>query len=260
MTIPGLTPEQHEARKFKLTGSTIASFLGYSPYRSPVEEWRIAMGIDTFTETDDTVAGNVFEDGILTMALRKLNIPDDLAERTVDSLFHVKHPDAIVVHPDCLIPADDSGIQAKNHNPFVQKTYKGRPGDTGSEWDNELVPRLYNMQCQLEIEVMRSNGWDVKHWYLASHFGGSNCRVYKIMPESKLIRGMLEVGLEFWRRHLDPNGPQEQPTNRYWIGPNKKPSPTPKLTPMELSVVDPPFGPGVDEPPLYTIPFAPLEN
>jgi YqaJ-like viral recombinase domain len=253
-TTTGLTPEQQAARLFRLTGSTIAAYLGYSPYRRPSQQWLVGMGYETERETPEMAAGNILEPAIITLALHELGLAESDCARSPGSAFHVEHPAAIVVHPDALVPGVTTGIQAKNHNPWVARTYQGRPGATGHPWDNELVPLHHVLQCQLEMEVFRSHGWAVAGWWLAAYFGGADCRCYRIAHDPKLTRGLLTAGLRFWREHLDPAGPQKPATDEHWVGPLKREKPVPRLAAAELRAAPIPFEP--DPGPLdIAIPF-----
>lgn len=257
MTVPGLTPEQLAARRTRLTGSTVAAYLGYSPYRSPRAAWRIAMGLDEFTPTEDMVAGNFLEGGIGDLAIQRLEEAGQYGDlpykaHKPDTVYHPEHPETFCVHPDLIVPGRRFGIQIKNSNTWVAKTYPGKPGMNG-DWDNAAVPLVYLMQCQLELECCRA--W-ADEWVLASYFGGSNLRLYRIKRDQRLIRGMLAAGLTFWRDYLNPAGPQREPTDEKWIGPHRREArPAPRLTASELAGAPVPFDDSPVPPLEMGIPF-----
>ena len=145
----GLTDQELLNRKDHITGSTVSSYLGQSPYKRPSEAWEENNGTRTFVENDDTVGGNVFEEAIGKMALHKLGIPEEEAHKPT-TIFHPNLPDTFLVHCDLLVPSQKLGIQIKNHWPWVKKSYLPRPKDPNWKWDNELVPVHTRMQCLLE--------------------------------------------------------------------------------------------------------------
>ena len=264
-----------EVRKTRLTGSTYAGFIGYSPWADPLTEWEYAQGYREFKGNDDTEAGQDMEDGILRNALRRLGMEDlEVIERDpkVDpdpiawmkanwdkglkpgTIVHPLYPDQFAVTPDLVIPSQKMGIQAKNHIQWASKRYKGKPQEAG-RWDNPVVPREKLVQCYLELEVVSQalgpEDWDM--WFLASYFGGSNNRLYWLRKDTRAIASMLRAGKKFWARHLDPNGELEPPGpdcdcggcgrgRRWWIGPYKFPDKPIKLTPVEQSYAPPLFG------------------
>lgn len=261
MTIPGLTPEQQELRRTRLTGSTVSAYLGRNRYQSPLEAWEIAMGLAEFEGNEDTAAGNFMEGGIGDFALHKLPIDEETARTATvpGTLVHPEYPDVFAATPDMVLPGERIGVQIKNHLPWVAKTYPGKPQENGRRWDNVAVPEMYLMQCLLEMEVTGKHfggAWDV--WFLASYFGGSHLRIYWILRDTRTINAILDAGHYFWRRHLDPNGPQEPPSpecmcggcgpgDRWWVGRERPEPPRIKLTPEELAAAPDPFPAQDDE-------------
>jgi len=208
----GLTKEQLAIRKNKLTGSTIAAYLGYSPYQSPSEAWEINEGKREFAGNQATRFGEIFEDAIGIAACEELGIPPEDVSKP-DSMPHPDYQEAIVVHPDLLCKKRKLGIQIKNHDPRMMKDY-GKP--TGGA-DNKLVPKHYLMQCMLEHEVVRATfGKDWDWWYLAAYFGGTNLRLYKLRYDPIEARKLMKEALAFWRAYLDPKGMKFTPDDEAW--------------------------------------------
>lgn len=277
-----------ELRKTRLTGSTMAAYLGFSPWDSPLSAWEVAQGITEFLGNDDTEAGSDMEDGILKNTMRKLQITGlDIIERDpkVDpdpiawmaehagealkpgTLVHPQYPEVFAVTPDLVVPSHFTGIQAKNHVFWASKRYRGKPQRPGGpRWDNVLIPKETLIQCLLELEVVSKilgpKGWEM--WFLAANFGGSDIRPYWIRKDSRTIRALLDAGDKWWLRHLCPQGPREPPSPdcdcggcghgaRWWVGPQKIPEKKIKLTPREKASAPIPFS---DEPEdLFKTPF-----
>jgi hypothetical protein len=248
-----LTVAQQELRRTRLTGSTIAALLGRSPWSSPLEAWELQHGLREFAGNDDTEAGEFMEEGIGRLTMAKLDI--DLTQAiTPGTLLHPRYPDIFAATPDLVIPSERLGIQIKNHTPWAMRRYRGAPLSAG-RWDNALVPEDKLMQCLLELEIVGQHygpaGWDM--WFLAAFFGGSRLRAYWIRRDSATIEAMLSAGARFWRRHLDPAGPQEAPSpecdcggcgrgERWWVGAEPIPAPRVKLSPAEIAAAPLPFG------------------
>jgi hypothetical protein len=53
-------------------------------------------------------------------------------------------------------------------------------------------------------------------WWLGCYFGGVRLRLYRIVRNPKLLDGMVKAGWTWWREHLDPNGPQSEPSDEIW--------------------------------------------
>jgi len=254
-----------EVRKTRHTGSTMAAYMGYSPWDSPLEAWEVAMGYREFLGNDDTEAGQFMEESIAKLTAHKLGIPWEKMEQ-MPTVKHPDYPEVFAVTPDYVVPGDKIGIQIKNHAPWAYQRYKGKPQTVG-RWDNALVPVEKLIQCHLELEVVSKilgpEGWDM--WFLASFFGGSNLRIYWIRRDTRTIRALMEYGEVWWLRHLCPEGPQDPPApdcdcgacgqgRKWWVGPYKKPDIPLKLTREEKAYAPIPFA-DVDESPIIKTPF-----
>ena len=254
----GLTEKQQDARQFRLGGSSTPAYLGESPWQSPLTAWRVAMGLEEVTETDQLVGGNVLEDGIAEMAERDLG---GIKTYKPDTVYHPTLTDAIAVHFDRLCDEDSIGIQIKNHHPMMGRIgtskhqYQGYP--TIGEYHNHLVPFHIQMQCQWEmmvVEAVFGGEWG-KKWILASYFGGAKPRIYFISRDRKIQKPMLKLGMAFWGKHLDPYGSQEEPIGYYWC---KEPKPEVKpvrVTNEGLSAEPVPFATD-GKPVSHNIPFS----
>ena len=222
-----LTPEQIAIRRVRCTASTLPAFLGYSPYESPLTAWERHLGIGGLPSNENMDAGHDFEAAIIRRASSMIDkYRQSMGAMTIISPSH----DWLCATPDAIIPELTTGIQAKNHGAQMTRAYVAKPGEAG-EWDNELVPKMYLLQCQIEMFVAADfYGWDVLFWYLAAHFGGAQTRVYKIRRDERLQAALLKAGYAFWKLHIDPAGKRVPPGSVQWIvGPEPRQSKHPRL-------------------------------
>ena len=234
-----LTPKQQAIRRERVTASTMAAFLGYSPYSSPLEAWKVHMGYQEFVPNEDTEGGQDFEEAIV-QAGERLKIPEweyRLRPRSLqlsanpddDTLIDPFHP-WLCATPDFVADpfhtAGDWAIQVKNHRPHMTKAYKGNPS---GGWDNELVPKHILIQCQTEMIVLSGfTGRPQLQVYLCCHFGGPTPRVYRIRRDEGLQAGLLKAGLAFWAAHINyPAPPNDVP---WLVGPEPKAKKREKIT------------------------------
>ncbi len=230
----GLSKSQHEIRRPRLPASAAAGMLGFSPYASPMQEWEVHMGIRPFDGNEDLVeTGLEMEDGIARGLARTLKwgrmersptlICENWACATPDRLFH-QH---------------ERGLQIKNHGPHMAKTYRGRPGDKG-EWDNNLVPLHYLIQCLFEMRVVRGAlCWKSDRWCLGAYFGGNNRRPYLIRWDPVLAETIWGAAYKFWYYHIRPSGDQTPPVDAKWIVGPEQPTPRNPIFALEEALTAP---------------------
>ena len=214
------TAEQQAIRTPRDTASITAGLIGWDNYRSPQQTLDQHTGRTPFQESEDSIGGHNFEEPIIRAALAQI-----YPQHGPAALEAVEYPCGTIIHPDdwicatpdALLHYDHSGIQAKNHRPHMTKTYLGKPGSAG-QWDNELIPKMYLIQVQVEMVVMAAAlEWDVVRWYLAAHFGGPRPRVYCIRRDERLQRNILRVVRPIWEQHIDPNGPMRELMEVPWM-------------------------------------------
>lgn len=280
----GLSPEQLLLRTHKMTASSWADYLGRSPWRSPSEAWELDMGIRERVERPETWMGTQMEEAIALAAWRVLigNSPlerpwgaadpecyllMDVARSNVPGAVHgtwvrPAPPGACwwAVTPDRLFPDAQQGLQIKCSDARMEAAhFGGQPGCQG-DFDNWVVPEYALIQCQIEMAAAEIVlGWEAKEWWLCAYFGGSRLRLYRLRRDKKLQQRLFDVGLAFWRQHLDPEGPQQRPDDRYWVkrfgAPEDEQRPR-KLTGEELEAAPVPF----TEPPALGVPFTEEED
>ena len=224
----GLSKAQHDIRRPRVPASSVAGFLGFSPYASPLEEWEVHMGLREFSGDKNLVeTGKELEDGIAKGFARDLRWG-----RMVKSETLIHADDWACATPDRLFPQYERGLQIKNHGGFVVKTYQGKPGSKG-EWDNNLVPMQYLIQCLWEMKVVRGAiDYKPDRWCLGGYFGGANRRPYMIRWDPVLVQKIWEYARKFWEAYISPDGPMEAPVDQKWIvGPEKRQPRRPKFSP-----------------------------
>ncbi len=202
-----LTGEDHAARANRVTASTVAAFLGFHWYSSPSQAWDYHTGALVFPENDDTLLGELIEPGLVRFGAMKLGWSEYLypcGTRVSEDL-----PWAAAT-PDAMTVTGTVGLQCKNQNFHMAKGYHGKPGALGPS-DNSNVPPYMNAQCQWEMLVTGA-----VRWYLGTYFGGRDYRLYSIWRDQSLLDRMVGQSFTFWQKHLDPEGPQERPTDEGW--------------------------------------------
>lgn len=195
-----LSAEQLEIRKGKVMASDVAAYLGFNPHASAFNAWALNLGKDTFEGNPATDAGNFLEEGLLKLATHRLGFGGYSLPGTVFKDYHTWAgctPDGIFGHGE--------GIQIKVHGLHQAKHFKGQPGD--ADWhDNDLIPEWHLCQVLWEMWVC-----EVNTWWLGCHFGGGDFRLYHINRDDGLLNLMVDRAHDFWKKHLDPEGPQEPP-------------------------------------------------
>jgi len=214
------TPSQLEATRYHLGGSSIGWALGWAE-RAPSELWEIRTGRREVEVTDEMWFGSYIEPATRALAeryLRRELLMDDLAlESYAETVHHLLHPHWWAVHPDAMDKKRRVLVQLKNHDPRVfNRSYK-RPTDGD---DNDKIPVAYQMQVLWERGALQTHVLDARYekWtcYLGAYFGGVNLKLYRIGPNARLLDAMCITGFAWWQAHLDPNGPQSPPDDRFW--------------------------------------------
>jgi predicted phage-related endonuclease len=217
-----LTPEQQSVRRRRVTGSTVAAFLGYSPWQTPREAWEESTGQRSFDGNAHTEIGQILEPGLIQLAQRQLTrragFHVDREAPAIEGPFAIMEKpgtvfapgrDWALCHPDAVFPQQEHGLQIKNSGFRMAKGYKAKPdGRLDGPHENEVIPLYHLMQCQWE---MMCAGYFT--WWLGVYFGGNDFRLYRLAYDALLVDAMLAAAEKFWREHLDPSGPQTAPAD-----------------------------------------------
>ena len=217
----GLSDLEKKVRKDRVTASTVSAYLGYNPFQSPLEAWEINAGLRCFTGNNATEIGQAMESSI---ALRVGRLEELGVALEPLPIVHQLHPWWSAT-PDRLFPEKQIGLQVKNHEPHMIRSFLGKPGSAG-EWDNDLIPIYQHMQVAWELAATASLlGREWKVWILAAYFGGSNLRLYRIRRHEPFLEAMQGAAFAFWKQHLDPAGPRTRPDDSGWERRKEKPRP-----------------------------------
>lgn len=212
------TPQQIEATRYHLGGSTIGWALGYGT-RAPSELWEVKVKGRPVVVSDEMWFGTVVEDATRALAeryLRKsLNLGVLVLQSCRETMYHAEHGTWWAVHPDAMASRHRLFVQLKCHNPRVFTRYYQKPSEHD---DNDKVPVNFVMQVLWERAVLESHDKN-SHWtgYLGAYFGGTDLKLYRIGRDTRLLDAMIRQGFAWWKQHLDPNGPQSQPDDRFWM-------------------------------------------
>lgn len=209
-----LTEQDRKIRATRVTASTIAAFLGFHWYQSPSSAWALHTGLREFEENDNVRMGQFLEPGLVQAVTTRLGwgqyvypCPTLIA---ADHAWAAATPDVVRSEHGEGWQNIDVGIQIKNQNSHMRKTYKGSPGAFGSS-DNVALPPYMLAQCQWEMMVTGA-----ERWYFATYLGGGDLWIFNLWRDQPMIDRLLERGHHFWREHLDPEGPRTEPSDGDW--------------------------------------------
>ena len=209
-----LSPEDEEKRKHRVTASPLAAYLGFHWYQSPSEAWEYHTGLREFKRNRSVEMGEYLEPGLVRAATDRLGWHEYTypCETVVspDYPWAAATPDVMLWNPIGNGIATPTGIQVKNQYSHMRKTYKGSPGTFGPA-DNTLIPPHMLAQCLWEMMVTGS-----QRWHFAAYLGGGDFWIFNIWRDQPAIDRLLARAFEFWRRHIDPDGPMERPSNVKW--------------------------------------------
>ncbi len=221
-----LTNEDLANRYGRITASCVSAFLGFHRYKSPSAMWDQHTGAVPFVTNDDIRLGEHLEPGLVAAVTERLGWKNDVSGVRMD--YHYPCPTLVssdlpwaaatpdVIHSDIT----QGGIQIKNQNPHMAKTYQGTPGTVGKS-DNSLVPPYMLGQCMWEMLV-----FDAPVWKLVTYFGGRDLRIYRIWRDQKMLDQMVSKAHAFWKAHIDPKGPMMRPSDANWrptVGAKQRP-------------------------------------
>jgi len=195
-----LSAEDRKKRLNRITASTVAAVLGYSQWETPFSAWLDITGQSEREENMDMALGIALEPVLIRYAVESLDYTDHIQPGT---MLLTGFP-WMAATPDALCPKEKVGVEVKNRNDHMRQFFKGSPED--AEFGNDLIPVADNMQCQWG---MLATGYD--EWVFCVYFGGRDFRIYRIRRDVDLLGAMIEAAHDWWKQHVDPDGPREMP-------------------------------------------------
>lgn len=168
-------------RRSGIGGSDMASILGVSKYRSPLDVWLDKTG-QTEAKEDSlnrfTYWGNVLE----PIVANEFSKETGLKIRNNNYTLRNKRYPFLQANIDREIVGVDAGLECKTTSIY-----------NADEWDGDNVPDAYYIQCQHYMAVTGK-----KEWWIACLIGGNDFK-YKLIPRNdEVIQEIIKAGSKFW--------------------------------------------------------------
>ena len=187
--MPGLTPEQIEARRHSIGASDVATILGVNPWGKVGDLWLEKTGgvdlADVRKETKATQWGKILEDPILDMAEVELGyaLPDRQVEFRLDSLHLVAHLDAWDSAALRPVEAKSSGLDGH--------------GNLWGEEGTDEVPE--HVLIQVHAQMMATGSSEALVVALLGGFGGIRIGFFPVKRNDGLVKVITEACIRFWQ-------------------------------------------------------------
>lgn len=194
-----LTAQQIQARSEGIGASEAAVVLGFSPYMTPYELWRIKTGRDEAQPILNESRVRLRHAHEETVAQEYAFQKNCKVRRSNKTLYHKKYPH-ILCHLDRIIVGKQKLLECKSSTSYMKKFW----GENGTD----QVPDYYVAQVQHQYSVT-----DYEEGDLAVLIDIDDFRAYEIPRDNYSIKVLEEQIDHFWRYHvLEDNAPE--PTNR----------------------------------------------
>lgn len=211
-----LSDAQLKMRQMGLGASEVPAVLGLSPWQEPLDVWATKRrgksgeippliekpqldadspgALAVSLSVDPRIVGSVLEDGIAE--IYRVRMGGDLKLARADTQtgpepWQLATPDRIVVLPGAK-EKDLFGLECKA---------VGRR--TIHAWDDVPIPDYVLAQVMWSMHVCRFERWDV-----CANLAGTEARIETVERDADLLRGMVEICTEFWRKYVEGD---EQP-------------------------------------------------
>lgn len=209
-----LSAEKLEQRKAGIGGSDIASVLGLSPYKTPLEVFNEKLGLvepPDLAGNDAVHFGNVLEDVVADEFGRRTGLKP---RRNNQHLVHREHP-FMMANIDRDVTGKPfglkCGLECKTSDKWAARPELWGPGaqfQFTAEGNLEIlvydeqVPDWYLLQCAHYMAVTDSD-----FWFLAVLIGGNDFRIYTIRRNKRLEKIIVAEADKFWNKHVLPGTP-----------------------------------------------------
>ena len=187
-------------RKGFIGGSDIASVMGLSRWKSPLQLWAEKTGRiqpDDLSDNEAVELGAELEDFVAKKFERKTG----LKVRRASKIYISKEHDFMRCQVDRLIEGTDELLEVKTCSAWKAK-----------EWEGEDIPQEYILQVMFQLYITgRTVGW------IACLIGGQKFVFKKIDFDAALARDIETKVLEFWRMVCEDTPPMAAGMDNYFI-------------------------------------------
>lgn len=187
-------------RKEYIGSSDIASVMGLSRWRTPLQLWALKTGRvepDDLSEVEHIQLGTELEEFVA----QKFSKESGLKVRRAPQ--HYVHPDHFHFRAqiDRLITGTDEILECKTASAWKAK-----------EWEGEDIPQEYILQVMWQLGVSgKSTGW------IAVLIGGQAFKFKKIEFDQELFDRMLSEAVKFWEMVENETPPMAMGDDNYFI-------------------------------------------
>ena len=191
--IQPLTPEWHEARKRRITGTDVAAIMGASPHKTALQVWaRLTGKLESdFQGNGFTRWGNATED-----ANRAL-LADEAGLEVSDSPGFV-----IDAECDWLGATPDGLIAQQGSDDFGVWEGKSPSMWTADDWTEDEAPLAYQIQQQAQMRVT-GLGWGVLSALIPPRKADDSPLWWRqVEANVKFQETMMGALIDFWDKHV----------------------------------------------------------
>lgn len=173
----------HFKRRLGIGGSDIGAILNLNPYKTASDVWEEKVnGKKDDHQSEAAYWGNALED-VVAKEFAKRN---DLVIEQPDSHFSYN------LAPWCQANLDRMIVNEFGFDVLECKCASAYSSEWGDE-DSDKVPHSYYAQCQWYLMITRASCC-----YVALLQGGNKYRQFKIIPDKKIQKIMLDKSTKFW--------------------------------------------------------------
>lgn len=181
-----LTEADLQARRGRISGSTLAGVAGVSYRMTPLEAYLLIVGEYTVEENDAMEWGHRLEAPVADKYADVHGV--ELEE--VGTQISFRH-DWLCSTPDRLVKGMKRGLEVKT----TAKHLGWRWGPSGSD----EYPAEAHVQCAANMAVLEYDEWD-----LAVLIGGQDYREYRIHRDLEFENDLIALGERFMEEHVRP--------------------------------------------------------
>lgn len=190
-----LTEKQIKLRKQGIGASEIGAIAGLNPFKTAIDVWASKLDLADHTDSEASRWGHRLEPVVAEAWAERMGLGLDKL-KTCDSLVHPEHSHVLAT-PDRLV-AIDGGLAN-----LEIKTLGHRQAHRWGEEGTDQIPEEYVAQVQWQMLVIRASlKVDLRISFVAALIGGQQLRCYEVPFDPELAGDLLEIGTDFWKRHV----------------------------------------------------------